>query len=166
LSTRDAVANDATAIAHVHVETWRAAYAHVFSPEYLAGLDAAPRARFWRETLERGDDVLVAECDGRVVGFAGIGPSRDEDGSGELYAIYVLPEAWGTGAGRRLMTAAVGRLAGLGFAKAILWVLKDNPRARRFYEAGGWRADGEQRTETIGGVRVEEVRYSRVLMAG
>jgi ribosomal protein S18 acetylase RimI-like enzyme len=167
VSTRDAVPSDAPAIAHVHVETWRGAYAHAFPADYLAALDPARRARFWRETVERGDDVLVAERDGRVVGFASVGPSPGDDGArGELYAIYVLPEAWGTGMGRELLTAAVDRLTARGFAEAILWVLEDNPRARRFYEAGGWRADGERRTETIGGIPAGEVRYGRVLTGG
>jgi ribosomal protein S18 acetylase RimI-like enzyme len=166
VSTRDAVAGDAAAIAHVHVETWRAAYAHAFPAEFLASLDTARRERFWHETLERGGDVLAAERDGRVVGFAAVGPSRDDERHGELYAIYVLPEAWATGTGRELMGAAVERLAARGFAQAILWVLEDNPRARRFYEAAGWHPDGGRRTETIGDVPVDEVRYGRVLSGG
>ena len=38
-----------------------------------------------------------------------------------------------------------------------LWVLRDNARARRFYEGHGWRADGTERV--AGGV--VEVRYRR-----
>ncbi len=54
--------------------------------------------------------------------------------------------AWGTGAGRLLMSAFVERLRESGFEDATLWVLDDNPRARRFYEAAGWTLDGGSRT--------------------
>jgi GNAT superfamily N-acetyltransferase len=50
--------------------------------------------------------VLVAEQDGRVVGFAVAGAAKDPQGAGELYAINVDPDHWGTGAGRALLVAA------------------------------------------------------------
>ena len=108
--------------------------------------------------------VLVAEEDGRVVGFASSGATRDDGEpprTGELYTIYVLPERWGTGSGRDLMRAAVGRLRGRGFERALLWVLEDNPRARRFYERAGWAADGARKAEERFGVRAPEVRYRK-----
>jgi hypothetical protein len=59
------------------------------------------------------------------------------------------------------MAAALDHLAEAGFTSAILWVLTTNDRARRFYEAGGWRRDGTERTEHMSGARVDEVRYRR-----
>ena len=49
----------------------------------------------WRDRIARppaGWSTFVAEHDGVVHGFASVGPSRDERGVGELYAIYVEPE--------------------------------------------------------------------------
>jgi RimJ/RimL family protein N-acetyltransferase len=43
----------------------------------------------------------------------------------------------------------------------VLWVLEANERARRFYERGGWKADGETRVEAISGQPVPQVRYRR-----
>jgi len=59
-----------------------------------------------------------------------------------IYAIYLVPAAWDQGIGRQLMTAPLGRLGEAGYDQATLWVLDSNARARRFYEAGGWHADG------------------------
>jgi RimJ/RimL family protein N-acetyltransferase len=42
---------------------------------------------------------------------------------------------------------------------AVLWVLEDNPRARRFYEREGWALDGERKEDEYLGFRVAEVRY-------
>ncbi len=96
---------------------------------------------------------------GRVVAFGWVGESREVADEGELYAIYALPEAWGSGVGRVLMEAALASLREEGFLAAILWVLEDNPRARRFYEREGWRHDGGRREDEHLGARVAEVRY-------
>jgi GNAT superfamily N-acetyltransferase len=156
---RRALRGDAAAIADVHVRTWQTAYEHVFGPERLAGIDVSRRASGWARGLADGEIAFVAEEDGRLVGFASVGPARDLEGLGELYAIYVLPEAWGTGAGPGLMRAAVGELRAAGYADAVLWVLEDNPRARRFYEREGWEHDGSVKEDEFLGLRVPEVRY-------
>ena len=75
----------------------------------------------------------------------------------------MLPEAWGTGLGRALMTATLSHLAGCGFESATLWVLDTNARARRFYARAGWTADGSAKQDDIGGALVTEVRYGRAL---
>jgi hypothetical protein len=43
---------------------------------------------------------------------------------------------------------------------AVLWVVVDNSRARRFYEREGWHADGRQRVSSLG---PSELRYTRRL---
>jgi len=156
---------DARGIAEVHTRTWQAAYRQVFPAEVLDNLDVDERVRGWLERIEADMDVWVAETEGRIVGFLAAGPSRTEDGPGELYALYVLPEAWGSGAGRALMDGFKAWLEREGYAAAMLWVLADNPRARRFYEREGWRVDGA-RVDTIRGVEVEEVLYRLALVGG
>ena len=79
---------------------------------------------------------FVAERSGAAVGFTSVGQCRYEPESGEVYPIYVRPEAWGTGSGWALMDAAVAWLAER-WREAILWVAEENPRARRFYERYG-----------------------------
>ncbi len=104
--------------------------------------------------------------DGTLEGFAHIGLARDEpDTCGELYMLYVAPEAWGKGVGRALMSSLLGLLAASGFEEAILWVLEDNPRTRRFYELAGWHEDGGVKDEEWLGTAVREVRYRIALAA-
>jgi ribosomal protein S18 acetylase RimI-like enzyme len=156
---RPARREDAAAIADVHVRTWQTAYEHIFDAERLAGIGDRRRTQ-WEEWLadpQPGVRVFVAEEAGRVVGFVSVGDSRDEPGKAELFAIYVLPEAWGSGAGSALMTSALEELRS--YSSAALWVLEDNPRARRFYEREGWLLDGGRREEELLGVKVTEVRY-------
>jgi RimJ/RimL family protein N-acetyltransferase len=82
---------------------------------------------------------------------------------GEIRAIYLVPAAWGRGHGRDLMTAALADLAAAGYAEATLWVLDRNNRARRFYEAAGFRADGSVKEYNGIGFTLPEVRYRRQL---
>jgi len=168
---RPARAEDAGQIALVHVRSWQGAYRGLIPQAYLEGLDVAQRTQMWERTLAETEDpnagVLVADEGGSVVGFVGYFPSRDPDADpglvGEIGAIYLLPGAWGGGIGRRLMDAAIDRLAGAGFAQATLWVLDSNVRARRFYEAGGWSADGTAKQDDSRGFPLSEVRYRRSL---
>jgi GNAT superfamily N-acetyltransferase len=155
---RTATPEEAEAVAGVQVRSWRAAYAHIFPPERLAGLSVEERATMWRRY-----PPLVAEVDGEIVGFASVGPSQDPDGDGELYAIYVEPRYWGAGFGRELMAAAEQRLRELGHREAFLWVFEDNPRAHRFYEAAGWELEGATQPIEYLGQSEPEVRYRKVL---
>jgi ribosomal protein S18 acetylase RimI-like enzyme len=161
---RPAAAADAAAMGRLHVRAWQAAYRGQMPDDFLDGLRAEDRSAGWERYLSRGPArtaVLVAEQAGGVTGFASVGPAEDPQGIGELYAINVDPAHWGTGAGRALLVAAQAELARLGFDEAVLWVLPGNARARRFYELGGWVADGARRTADVLGVTVPEVRYRR-----
>lgn len=159
---------DARAIAEVHVATWREAYRDLLPQELLEALSVDRRADFWQSQLDvTPADLLpwVAESNGDLSGFVHSGPSRDADATpaiGEVYAIYVLPECWDQGVGRDLLRHAERDLAARGYSEARLWVLADNARARRFYEKAGW-SSGATRTDTIGDIEVEEVRYDKVL---
>ena len=96
----------------------------------------------------------------RWSGFASVGPSRDEHGIGELYAIYVDPDRWSPGAGRALIERARSDCA-TAYAEATLWVLEDNPRARSFYEAPAGRSTAAARRTSAGASRAPEVRYRK-----
>jgi ribosomal protein S18 acetylase RimI-like enzyme len=102
-----------------------------------------------------------------IVGWVVGGRCRDADRPspqhGEIYAIYVLPEWWGRGAGRLLMAHAIRALTKAGRSDITLWVLEANQRARRFYAAAGFSPDGSHQVLDLDGP-VTEVRYR--LLAG
>ena len=89
----------------------------------------------------------------------GVARPGDDPRLGELFMIYVLPTESGHGIGRELMSAALARFREERFREAILWVIEDNPRTRRFYELAGWHVDGGAQTEEWLGTRIQEVRY-------
>lgn len=168
---RPATTVDADAIGEIHVRSWQHAYAGQLPDELLAGLSVADRQRAWRDRLtalaeaERPDrHTFVAEADGTVVGFTVVGVNRDADAdpdTGELYAIYLLPERQGSGFGRLLNDRGLAALAADGYRAATLWVLAGNDRAQGFYRRMGWAADGTTKIDTVAGgsVPVTEARY-------
>ncbi len=160
---RNATGSDADAIGRVHVASWLTTYAGLVPDEFLAGLSAERRAEQWRATLSNADStmhVLVGElAPGEVGGFAAFGPEREglAPYTGELYALYLLKSAQGHGLGRALLGRTAGRMAELGHAAWMCWVLADNP-SRHFYEAMGGAAFREKPIE-IGGRSLIEVAY-------
>ena len=147
-----------------HVRAWQAAYRGVMPDEYLDGLSVEDRSAMWRRQIAQGTDgLLVAVADGAVVGFAAFGACRDDDDVGELYAINLDPDAWGRGFGRELLEAATASLADMGFSELVLWVVPENQRARRLYEAAGWQDDGMTRSDQVLGVTVRDMRYQRTV---
>ena len=166
VTVRVATPRDARAIAEVHVASWHWAYRDDLPASALEGRTVEGRERMWTEwfvSLEPAADVLVAEEDGRVVGFSGFGVSRDDgatDSTGEIRTIYLLEEAAGKGIGRDLFARASERLRDLGYGRATLWVLETNERSRRFYEKAGWTWDGTTSAHQFDCANLPIVRYA------
>lgn len=93
------------------------------------------------EQFEAGQ-VVLAEDDGRVLGFAALIPRPD--GDVELDALFTEPDAWRRGVGRALVEhcSVVARAAGASAIRVI-----GNPHAAQFYLATGFKLVGETRTE-------------------
>lgn len=165
ISIRKARPSDASAIAAVHVATWRSTYAGILPDTYLAEM-SVPRiaAGYQRGLFERrdGEAVFVAvarpdagEGPARIVGFASGGRCRHRGmAEGEISTLYVLDDWQEHGLGRRLMRAAAAHLVAIGCGSVMLWVLSRNP-SRWFYQRLGGRAVAVE-TIRVGGHMVEQ----------
>lgn len=167
-TVRRANEDDVAALAEVNVESWRAAFASLVPADFLAAMSTEDQAARFRRFLTPDADaeVWLAEADQRLLGYAGLGPPRDEhasSGTGELYALYVRPDAWRRGLGRLLHTRALERLRERGMELATLWVFDGNRQARGFYEALGWTQARGRRDLELAGRVLSTVRYTRPL---
>jgi GNAT superfamily N-acetyltransferase len=160
---RSAEPEDAEAIAALYVLAARQAWPHIFGAANLASLEAPVEAlRVRIRSTGSGEQVIVAEVDGEIRGYAIVRPSADADASestGELDAIYTDPSVWGRGIGRALLASAARLLHERGFAEATLWTAEANERPRAVYAAAGWEPDGAARNRVWRGVRFRELRY-------
>ena len=132
--------------AYVHWKSWHDAYKGIVDQSYL---DSLTLEKCEEIALKWPDNLLVAKDGDRVVGFVGYGECRDEDlaDTGEIFAIYLLEEYYGSGVGKALMKAGLGKLD---HKKTAVWVLKDNKRAIRFYEKCGFSLDGREEEIKLG----------------
>ena len=136
--------------AFVHYNAWNEAYsglvdqAFLDSRTYEQSLESAHRA------FDNGYTTYVAGEGGKIIGFADFGDYRDEDlaDAGEIYAIYVLKEHYGRGAGYALLQKAMSLMPDK--KRFAVWTLPGNERAMRFYERNGFIPDGTEMTYTLG----------------
>ncbi|HLK26580.1 MAG TPA: GNAT family N-acetyltransferase [Caulobacteraceae bacterium] len=152
---------DAAALARVHVDSWRETYAGILPRPYLDRMSVALHERHWRHRLAATREVtLAAEGHNGLVGYVSAQRSRRRGppGEAEIATLYVLRAAQGVGLGRALFTAAARVMAARGANALILWVLRDNERARGFYERLDGRLDFASE-EYVGGAVAPSVRY-------
>jgi len=125
-------------------------YAHPDEHEVLEALQwrASFELREYRDQLMEHPDavhlppsqiangqVIVAEVDGQIAGFAAVV-------GGELDGLFVEPDLWGRGIGRVLADAAVHEARDRGLALTVIAA----PSARIFYESCGFSVEGEAQT--------------------
>jgi len=162
--------DDAIRMAEVHIAAWRHAYAGVMPDDFLAGLDHGRLTANWRRDLANppdGTTNMVGELDGRIEAISVVGPFRDraddDDPDGELWMINCHPDAFGSGVATEVHRWALQQLGRDGHRRAALWVVEQNPRARRFYQREGWELDDQTKTDEFGDRTIVEVRYSITL---
>ncbi|MFF0016542.1 GNAT family N-acetyltransferase [Streptomyces sp. NPDC005374] len=169
LLIREMALADCDRVSEIRIRGWQSAYRGLMPQPFLDALSVPAdaerrRARFGQSGSRRGD--LVAERDGEILGWACHGPYRDGElrtEDAELYAIYVDVQRFGSGIGHALLQESVHRTSAAGHPRLLLWVLKDNTRARHFYERRGFTADGAEEPFEVDGVPVPEVRYVKEL---
>ena len=114
-------------------------------PEYREQLLDNPDAIHLPLSQVANGQVIVAELDGEIAGFAAVV-------GGELDGLFVEPDLWGLGIGKTLVDAATHEARRKGFALSVI----ANPRARKFYERCGFSAEGEVQTRFGPGIRMSK----------
>lgn len=136
IDIRGADEADDGALSALDVATWSP---HVTpAPAWKRG------SRFFRDRT-RPEDVLVAEADGRILGYVALHqpiPLPSHQHVLEVTGLAVDPAQQGNGVGRRLLEAAKHEARRRGARKLVLRVLAPNVPARRLYESCGFTVEG------------------------
>lgn len=131
---RPAQQGDIPALAAVWHDVWHESHAPFVPPAVTAYRDTAffeARIRVFRTCL------MLSEDDSGVTGLTVWEP-------GHLRALFVAPQARGTGVAADLLQIAETQIKASGARQADLAVLPQNIRATRFYQRYGWQAAGER----------------------
>jgi ribosomal protein S18 acetylase RimI-like enzyme len=109
---------------------------------YRQPSDLPLATNFIRERLSGADAViLVAEKNGRVVGFTQLYPCFSSVSARRIWILndlFVEPQARGSGAGRSLLDAAAAFARETGALRIELETETSNTSAQRLYEAAGY----------------------------
>lgn len=163
LDTVRATVAMADKIGYIHAKSWQAAYKGIVPAEFLDTFTSEKRADIFRKVIPtRSEEFYLFSRDTQPIGMAILRKARDEDlpdTTGEISAIYFLPDSWGTGYSDQAISFCLTRLRELGCMQVILWVLEANQRACRFYEKSGFHFDGSKKEINIGKPLIE-IRYS------
>ena len=143
-SIRKVALGDEAVLAFIQTESWKAAFKHILSDELLAKYTDIGRATEMYKGLlqENKGNGYILSIDGKPHCIAWWDASREKDmpGFAELICIHSLQENWGHGYGGKMMDRLLSDMSDAGYSKVMLWVVEDNERARKFYEAKGFHA--------------------------
>ena len=146
---RNAELEDMKQLGHIMSVSFQTAFADFVSQQTLDGCTQEDNCAALLESVYREGKMhfLIGENSGMLVW------QKVQD-SAEIVAIHSLPESWGTGLGHAMLEEVLNQI---GNQPVFLWAVKENERARRFYEKHGFRWDGSERVSEFDGAL--EVRY-------
>lgn len=106
--------------------------------------DEATIATWLRERGGAGYATLVATGEGVFMGYAALGPFRQQEGFAPTAecSVYVEPDFRGAGAGAALLDALAGRARADGFATLVACVGADNDGSLRLHLRQGFHEAG------------------------
>jgi ribosomal protein S18 acetylase RimI-like enzyme len=157
---RKAKVEDAGAIAHVQVESWKTTYAGIVSDVFLASLNKEERTQSWREQILADNiSIFVAEDETGTFGFVAGGEVREklEEHDAELYAIYLLRERQRQGVGKTLSLTLASALQTQGYTSMLVWVLEQNPSVSFYQRLGVVQI--ARKIINIGGADLQELAF-------
>lgn len=134
--------------------------------------DAALSMEYVRGRFPRGSEAFALgafDDDGRLVGIVGFSREqrRKVNHRGDVWGMYVAPEARGTGAGRALMDELVRRCRELdGLEHVVLEVATGAVAACRLYEGIGFETIGVHRESMKDGERYLDTRHMVLWLRG
>ena len=112
---------------------WEKDYSHIYTPDEMDGLFKGSLAQYgsWTQLRKQRVGTLVAEAEGRVIGYIGL--ALMHNGDGEISNLYLNPDYHGRGIGKALWDAGISLLREYDCAKAWVWVLAKAPAYHQFY---------------------------------
>ena len=137
------------------VEDWKRAYRGIMDSAFLDAMSVEQR---YPIELRRYQKYMVAADGQEILGYAWNEMIDDEAADCEIVALYVRYDRRKSGIGRMLFQNAVDSFRAAGKKRMIVWCLKENQEARRFYERMGGKV-GQTCTHTWGNRDYEMISY-------
>ena len=149
-------------VSDLHLFIWPKAYASIFGAERLQDLPREESRQIWRERMHaEGYHCIGLWQEERLVGFAGWGALAPA--VAEIFHFYLHPDFWGGGTAGEFMHYLLQLIRQNNHEEVVLWVLKDNRRAQRFYQKCGFEPAHKAQQRQKWGLVLHEVQFKRLL---
>lgn len=142
INIRKVKIDDANTLALIQTESWKSAFKEILSKEDLEKYTDINSAinlynKLLKENIANGFILTINEIPHCMAYWD---KSRDEEmkGYAEIICIHSLCNNWRKGYGTEMMNYILKDIKNSGFNKVMLWVFKENHRARKFYEKHGF----------------------------
>ena len=152
---RKATEADVRQIAEILVEDWKRAYRGIMDSAFLDAMSVEQR---YPIELRRYQKYMVAADGQEILGYAWNEMIEEESADCEIVALYVRYDRRKSGIGRMLFQNAMDSFRAVGKKTMIVWCLKENHEARKFYERMGGKAD-QTGTHTWGNRVYDMISY-------
>lgn len=154
---------DANALAYIQTESWKAAFAGILDAETIAKCTNIDRATAMYQRLldeNKGNGyLLLVDRNPHCIAYWDAARDVELTGKAELICIHSLPNNWYRGYGSQMMDQVLKDIEEAGYSEVVLWVFRENHRARAFYEAKGFTMTDISKAA----FDTEEVLYSKGL---
>lgn len=138
---------DSTTLADIQVRSWREAFSHIIPPEFIEKfLDIDYVSGIYERLLKENKGngyIMEVEGHSHCIAYWDKARNFDTNDMAELICIHSLPDNWRKGYGKIMMERVLCDISLQGYTKVVLWVFKENERARLFYEACGFEETDE-----------------------
>lgn len=136
MEIRKALVTDVNEIEKIRVASWHEAYKDILPKSFLQKFTLDKRIKIFQKEIEIGKTLIVEEKK-NILGFLTIKRSNENDitfEASEISGLYIKPEYWKNGIGKYLLTEAEKEIETINRQLIIIYILKENIRARLFYE--------------------------------
>lgn len=142
INIRKVKVDDANTLAFIQTESWKSAFNRILSKEDLDRYTDVNRAitlysKLLNENIGNGF-ILTIDENTHCIAYWDKTRNDEMEGYSEIICIHSLCDNWGKGYGTEMMNHILSDIKNSGFNKVMLWVFKENHRARKFYEKHGF----------------------------
>lgn len=160
MEVRKVKEEDIEAIVDIQMSGWRKAYKRIVDNEYLRSMNREEKIKKNKERFGLNLCIVAVDND-EVVGFCRYGEVMNPEilpqgYDSEIYALYVKTDRLYQGIGKAMVKYVMNELKER--HKMIIWCLRDNYSARKFYEKMGGKIVAEK-TIQIGDKEYDEVGF-------
>ena len=142
INIRKVKVDDANTLAFIQTESWKSAFNRILSKEDLDRYTDVNRAitlysKLLNENIGNGF-ILTIDENPHCIAYWDKTRNDEMEGYSEIICIHSLCDIWGIGYGTEMINHILSDIKNSGFNKVMLWVFKENHRARKFYEKHGF----------------------------